>query len=223
MSEAISEALSSSVLSLPAFTTGRTMEVLFLLLGSKVERTGGGRGYLATGCRAGPELVPDFEGSNASPSFAPARGVVDPAEGLTIALVAPTPASAVAVAAAGVVVIVVVVVSEALFLSVAVVVTVAVGSVGAGGLVFAVGARESFLEGVVAAVVPGGWMGVLSAFSFGREEEGVLGASGEDMGQLSEDGGQVKGREGVERTASLRRDDAVSEHNNKQPLRWEGV
>lgn len=198
MSEAISEALSSSALSLPAFMIGRTMEVLFLLLGSEVERTGGGRGYLATGCRAVPELVPDFEGTNASPSFAPARGVVDPAEGLTIALAALAPASAVAVAAAGVVVVVVVVVvSEALFLSVAVVVTVAVGSVGTGGLVFDVGARESFLEEVVATVVPGGWMGVLSAFSFGREEEGVLGASGEDMGQLSEDGGQVNRGEGA--------------------------
>lgn len=194
MSEAISEALSSSVLSLPAFTTGRTMEVLFLLLGSEVERTGGGRGYLPTGCRAVPELVPDFEGSNASPSSAPARGVVDPVEGLRIALATPSLPSAGAVAAAGVVVfVVVVVVSRALFLSVAVVVTVAVGSVETGGLVFVVGARESFLEGVVAAVVPGGWMGVLSAFSFGREEEGVLGASGEDMGQVSEDGGQVDG------------------------------
>ena len=220
MSEAISEALSSSVLSLPAFTTGRTMEVLFLLLGSEVERTGGGRGYLATGCRAVPELVPDFEGSNASPSFAPARGVVDPAEGLTITLAAPAPAFGVAVAAAGVVVVVVMVVSEALFLFVAVVVTVAVGSVGTDGLVLVIGARESFLEGVVTAVVPGGWMGVLSAFSFGGEEEGVLGASGEDMEQLSEDGGQVDRGEGAkERTTSLQRDAAVSEHNNKQPQR----
>lgn len=159
------------------------MEVLFLLLGSEVDRMGGGRGYLATGCRAVPELVPDFEGSNASPSFAPARGVVDPIEGLTIVLTAL--ASAVAVMAAGAAVMVVV--SGVLFLFV-VVVTVAVGSVGTGALGVPVGASVSVLDGVEADV-PGGWMGVLSAFSFGREV-----ASGEDM-ELGEVGG-LKGAMG---------------------------